>query len=329
MGKKTKYTPLRVIDEMISSIRGYEEDANRKKPTTLEQVIDVAATHGAEYAWEFLHKRYGLKPGMPASERLREGIHSVAYDFVIATFVLAHWQHNKQCYVFEKDFFDMLADMEDFEVEWSILNYLPYSNFYIELKDHPLVEGIFVEYRPNDPAIAYAVVFNEKCELCVTGINGGLVEPRETTSFKDFFEREIQLSNADLSDEYVILVRQILTFMMQACMYLCSTNAQIIEDPVQKNIYKKPTGIIKNRFQEIRKWNVGERVVKEHKRMQQEACDEKEGGYEGRRRPRQHWRRAHWHTYWVGEGRKEKALKFVAPMLINNTGDAIPVVKHQ
>jgi hypothetical protein len=74
------------------------------------------------------------------------------------------------------------------------------------------------------------------------------------------------------------------------------------------------------------------RVVKEYKRAndaKSRECDEEKSTYKERQRPRQHWRRAHWHTYWVGEGRSKKELKFIAPILVNDIDDELPVVKHE
>ena len=331
MGKSVMYTPLRIVHEMNSAITAFEEveKVMPKKPDTIDELTKISVEPGGAYAWRFLDKKYGLKQGMQVSERCKDGIVSVSYDFTIATFLFAHWQHNKQVYVFDKLFYDMLADMEDFDLEWSILNYLPFRNFYIEVKDHPQIEGILVEHSPNDPAIAYAICFKDTCELCVTGINGGLIDPRESASFKEFFEGEIRLSNADLADPYVQLVRQILTFMMQACMYLCSKEPDIEEDPAQAKIYKKPTTRIKNRYAEIQKWNVGVRVSYDHKRQREANEAELEAlTASGRRRPRQHWRKAHWHTYWVGQGRSKRELKFIAPILVNDNDDVTPIVKH-
>lgn len=332
----TTFKPLRIVQELSNmeirdpktghtKRRNLLEEFERaeasatKKPDCIDELTQISVEYGSAYAWYYLDKKYGLKEGMQVSERCKDGIVSVSYDFTIATFLFAHWRHNKQVYVFDKLFYDMLADMEDFDLEWSILNYLPFKNFYIEVKDHPQIEGILVEHSPKDPAIAYAICFKDNCKLCVTGINGGLIDPRESSSFKAFFEGEIKLSNADLNDPYVQLVRQVLTFMMQACMYLCSKEPDIAEDPKQAKIYRAPKERIKDRYAEIQKWNVGVHVTYEHQRQREENEAQLESlTASGRRRPRQHWRKAHWHTYWVGQGRQKKELKFIAPILVND-----------
>ena len=112
-------------------------------------------------------------------------------------------------------------------------------------------------------------------------------------------------------------------------MYLCSDNKDVQENEEQKKIYR-PSKSIKNRFSEIRKWDVGYRIVHEHKKMEQNAEKEWYEKHPGdRRRPRMHWRKAHWHTFCCGKGRNERRIKFIAPILVNEIlDDEVPMVNR-
>jgi hypothetical protein len=229
---------------------------------------------------------------------------------------------------FSKDFYEMLLDMDDFEIGWTLFEQLPYDTFYLELQGHEDISGILVKYNGEpDPSLLYVIC--DKGEE-ILNVNSGIIKPGKTNSYKNFFASEVYASNADFNAPEVVLLRQVLAFTIQACMYLCAKNADIEENEEQKRVYR-PSNYIKNKFSEVRKWDVGVRVIKEHKAAQNTDCaTTSSDGDSTRRRPRQHWRKAHWHTYWIGpKNEQTKVLKFIAPILVNDNNDEMPVVIHQ
>ena len=43
---------------------------------------------------------------------------------------------------------------------------------------------------------------------------------------------------------------------------------------------------------------------------------------------RPHMRRAHWHLYWSGEGRKVPRVKWISPIFVHGEGHEPPTVIH-
>lgn len=68
-----------------------------------------------------------------------------------------------------------------------------------------------------------------------------------------------------------------------------------------------------------RQWEVGERIGAALRRARQaEETDQREPDAEtGRNRPRPHIRRAHWHTYRIGEGKQYRTIRWMPPIPIN------------
>ncbi len=315
------YTPLKVVTQHATAIAEFKKALAKEPCNSAEDEVAKAC----EYAVTRIYELKGIKAGRALSAAQEKLVLCQSYDYAIATVVAAYWRKCKQVFTFSKDFYEMLLDMDDFEIGWSLFDQLPYETFYLELADHDSVEGILVKYTGAPKrSILYTMCGKAgKAQI----INSGIVDPRKSASYKSFFETEVRCSKANMNDPYVVMVKQVLAFVLQACMYLCAKNADVEENEVQKSIYR-PHTTITDRFSEVRKWDVGVRVVREHKAAASAGRKASETSGD-RRRPRQHWRKAHWHTYWVGKGRTRKELKFIAPVLVNDTDDDVPVVIHQ
>lgn len=118
-------------------------------------------------------------------------------------------------------------------------------------------------------------------------------------------------------------------FMLNALLYLCSENAEIRENAVTKNTYR-PSNRVRNRFSEIRKMDCGfvyGSEVRKHRKAhveQQKECKSRETT-SIRHAMRPHTRKAHWHHYWVGKGRKELVLRWIAPTVVG-TGERVATI---
>jgi len=75
-------------------------------------------------------------------------------------------------------------------------------------------------------------------------------------------------------------------------------------------------------------WKIGERTgasLRSAYQIQENDSDNQTSG--SAKRP--HARKAHWHTYWTGEGRTIPVLKWVSTALINmDTSQELPQVTH-
>ena len=322
--QQPKYIPLKLVDWYSEAIRKLEEIHFATDSATGEEKVQAAVDYSVRQIYAF----NGLKEGQILTDEQRQRVLYQSYDYAIATVVTAAWRYSKQVYTFSKDFYDMLLDMDDFEIGWTLFDQLPYDTFYLELQDHEDISGILVKYNGEpDCSLLYVICDNGGD---VVNVNSGIIKPGKTNSYKTFFETEIYASNADFNAPEIILLRQALAFTIQACMYLCAKNADIEENEEQKRVYR-PSKNIKNKFSEVRKWDVGVRVIREHKAAQKnDEIQTASTGENNRRRPRQHWRKAHWHSYWIGPKTEQtKVLKFIAPILVNDNNDEMPVVVHQ
>ncbi len=321
--KQPKYTPLKLVEEHSTAVREFEKARALRMIGGAENEVELAVP----YAVDQVYLQNRIKQGQKLTEMQERIVLYESYDYAIATVIASYWQKCKQVYTFSREFYEMLLDMEDFEIGWSLYDYLPYETFYLELDGHEAIEGILVKYTKSPTrSILYTICGKQgKAHR----INSGIVDPRQTGSYKTFFETEVYASNANMNAPEVVLVKQVLAFVLQACMYLCAKNADIEENPLQKKIYRPSTNV-KNKFSEIRKWDVGVHVIREHNATKNASTPKPTDGESTRRRPRQHWRKAHWHTYWVGPKGSQRMMKqFIAPILVNDNNDDTPVVIHQ
>jgi hypothetical protein len=111
-------------------------------------------------------------------------------------------------------------------------------------------------------------------------------------------------------------------------LYLCAENAEIGDGsrrpsvPPHKCAKRGPRLIPPDR---LTAWDVGLRLGAALRRA--ESSEELDAGvWQGERaRPRAHIRRAHWHTFRVGEGRRGNKVKWMAPIPVNvRDPDALP-----
>jgi len=135
----------------------------------------------------------------------------------------------------------------------------------------------------------------------------------------------------DMRDEYdpresiVVSIFQIMSF-------IAIDASDVNENATTKSTYRphKEGSKIKNKFSEIRMWDVGvqygkairvaKREYKKHIERENDPVESKD-----RKPVRPHIRRAHWHKYHVGEGRKETKTLWLAPVYVCGNGKEIPV----
>lgn len=76
-----------------------------------------------------------------------------------------------------------------------------------------------------------------------------------------------------------------------------------------------------------RLWEVGWRTGPALEAAMERAESDWQGG--AHTGPRPHLRRAHWHSYWTGQGRSKLALRWLHPILVAATADEMPVVERE
>ena len=119
-----------------------------------------------------------------------------------------------------------------------------------------------------------------------------------------------------------------MSIVILAAYYLASENPDIRQIKTPKA--KRPKNASGKRLN-YRRWEVGYREGASIEKMlqQSEPAEPTGKSHKVLYKMRPHVRRAHWHHYWTGRGRQKLVVKWIAPILVNNTdesGGIIPTV---
>lgn len=191
---------------------------------------------------------------------------------------------------------------DDNEIEWNPDD-LPKSNF---------IARSFIDASKININKTEREIEQEEQEAIMKLFREAITNPIEPENLVDV--------TLDMSDEYdprqdiVIAIFQIMTF-------ISIDASDISENPNTKQTYK-PSTTVKNKFSEVRIWDVGIRygraihvAKQEYKKYIREHNGRGEDIKE-RKPTRPHMRRAHWHRYHVGKGRQEIKTIWLAPIYV-------------
>lgn len=264
-----------------------------------------------------------------------------------AIFALAPWRLSKEVYVIDEELKNILFEQDgELDVPDEILLQLPYPCFYVELPNTyyraDKIHGFFVtlEYDINNGDRELKPVFlTEDGDIFSYSIHIGAKTIEESVDMFDKQALENTNGNKELkrlalramqdSAETKIFLKQIL----QVILYILAQNAEISPSSEQMFITKRGK-TIKDKYSEIRKWDVGVRIgsaIRQHKMREQ--SEQTEHNQSERNTPRPHMRRGHWHHFWTGpkaqpEERK-LILKWLSPMTVAANPDDTPIVIHK
>lgn len=280
-------------------------------------------------------------------------------DMMGISSVIQLWSRYKQVYKLDGAFFGELADTKGLAIPYGTFLRLPVRTFYIDLsacEGIDPIRGAFVHavddgkggrvvvYMVTDDATTFSYYSN-----FLYGPDGICTIPEAaapTTAFvavnfsPEDGRSSIQRYNSrDCRKEVIIAILQVLVF-------LSAEGEDITENPTTKSTYR-PSPVIRNRFSEIRMWDVGVRYGKAIRIARDQLAkgaskpggkmdklngeESKDDGSEkiqnSRKPPRPHVRCAHWQRYHVGPGRTEIRVNWVPPIIVY--GDhAVPVTIH-
>lgn len=182
---------------------------------------------------------------------------------------------------------------------------------------------------------------------------------RSSFTDKDFITLEEKCKDESVkANNSKVTYSKMAVLVIQVVMYLTSANPDIAENEITKHTYRK-SNVIKNKFSEIQQWDVGfafgnslrnfydqeenECYFKNHSSKLKKSVKKidafpvtSNSNHEpdsekiakrtvtnqsnGRRTVEPHIRAAHWHHYWVGEGRTELIVKWLPPTFVNSNG---------
>ena len=264
-----------------------------------------------------------------------------------AIFALAPWRPSKEVYVIDEDLKELLFEQDgELDIPDEILLKLPYPCFYVELPNtyyrKDKIHGFFVtlEYDVNNGDRELKPIFlTDNGDIFSYSIHIGAKTIEESVDMLDKQALENTNGNKELkrlalkamqdSAETKMFLKQIL----QVILYILAQNAEITPSSEQSSITKRGK-TVKDKYSEIRKWDVGIRVgaaIRQQKmREQSELTEYKQNSHNS---PRPHMRRGHWHHFWTGPKTKPEErkliLKWLSPMTIAANPDDTPIVLHK
>lgn len=268
-------------------------------------------------------------------------------DLAQSVAALAPWRVSKEVFVMDADVEAILCEQQDTKIVSDILMNLPYDGFYVKTNNLGSrggnIDGFFVnlDYDPRDASreIRFTYIDDK-----LNGYNIPVIMKYET--IEENIDYLFSLDERSRDSGADVVMRDLLNKSMQIVLYILAINADINENPVQKKVYKPHTQAkrpIKDKYSEVRKWDVGYRVgtvirMKQDEKTNEEADEtseaselpEKLAGRSGSHTSkRPHMRRGHWHNYWIGPraGERKLVLRWIPPMFIGVRGDT-PVVLH-
>lgn len=269
-------------------------------------------------------------------------------DCFVIPIVWQEWSNYKQVYKPDMYFADALLNTENFQLSKSMLKHLPCKTFYIDVSDCPQfgnICGIFVyvflkgnrcEFVLNLIAknlVEYSCyVHGSFDERGILNLDAKFVDPDILPGYKVTSLTSLQdIAGNHLPDELFLLNREeSYHFAMQMISYLSIDKPQITESSLTKDTYRPAsnTTVIRNKWSEVKIDDIGIKYGKTIRTKLEEVknnsdtsginviefdVDESE---KTRKSPAPHFRSAHWHRYWVGEGRKECRVNWIEPTFV-------------
>lgn len=275
-------------------------------------------------------------------------------------FALAPWRQSKEVYRFDPELAEILqeqvGDALDFPAE--VLYSLPYPSVYIQapglsLGDTP-VHGFWasLEYDQRNGAgeLRFLLLIDGDPLRAVPLYL--MIGQKTLSESLQVFARDAagahqlgippEIAKAALQRAYGLL--PLIGYALQLVLYLCTVNAEVDAAPSQATTYRRGP-VVKDRFAEVRQWDVGVRIgaaIRAHQVSAPDGSDDDPADQEGaparaHASPRPHIRRGHWHHYWTGPrsqpAERKLILRWTAPMLIggdpqDEDPDARPVTIH-
>lgn len=245
--------------------------------------------------------------------------------------VVNEWKYHKYTYKVEGTLGKMLADMEF--PEGVPLRYLTRSKsncFYVDTSDMgdlfcKRMEGFFVLTGVyNDVLLLITVAIIRATHGRLVPIYSRLgckleeADSEENTiiNFSNTSCKSLRLVLED-GNTYEYEEETLFRFYANFLLYLQASNGDIEEEQVSKKAFSSPITKdktkIKNKYREVRAYEVGYRIIKSTKRPNSPTL--KTSGKGTKKSP--HYRSAHWHHYWKGHGEdKELVLKWVEGIFV-------------
>jgi hypothetical protein len=248
---------------------------------------------------------------------------------------LAQWRRDKNIYAFQPELAEMLLSQEvneNEDIPSEVLLRLPRRCIYITapgLDSYIGADGFFAHYDV-DPG-------KNELELRLLYVSG---EPELISAWPVTLVRRALKENFQYiaPPEQEAERRAALCRTLNLVYYICSVNSEISPAAERRTAARaSPDIVIKDKYREIRRWDVGIRISSAIRRANEEERKNETGerggesGGHPRNTMRPHTRRAHWHHYWTGKRDSDlrtRVLKWLPPAYVGARldDDEMPVV---
>lgn len=323
-------------------------------PDIFPMIDDVVESSDLEMANRWDHKLVYAPVGLAHAAMLEIGEPAApllySLDLALVT-ALAGWRKAKTVYDFSPVLAEELvksARSEEMTMPLSTLT-LPYWSIYIKpnIKEWD-IDGFFVYYdddlnsktgkhikelrftplsKNGDALPTIYLMQNEAKEICIKDAIDAILN--ETN--KEDISRSLRVLKMntvltpDSMDQAAEELGKLAVQMISFVLYLSAVNADMKRDAT---LPFKRTKQVRDIAREVEHIHVGDEVAVRIRTMNNHPTartdSEPLGGHH--RSPVTHVRRAHWHTFRVGEGRKKIQVKWLAPVVVNASGEQKNIV---
>ena len=218
--------------------------------------------------------------------------------------VINEWSKSKQVYKPDKDFANALLNTDEFIINKDIINHLPCQLFYLDLTEcnYDNIEGVFVHTFICDNTIRiniFMIAGEEFSPLYIDFPNND----KGTVSIQD--------SRSNIYNEVIALTLHMIS-------YMSIDKPQITESDLTKNTYRKPSkqSTIRNKWSEVNIQDVGIIYGQKYRKYMKEYNSTENSEIKSYKPRAPHFRKAHYHRFWVGKGRKELRINWIEPIYV-------------
>ena len=332
------YPPLKLIEKWSDAI-----------PSCWDEIDDIRQSQGIDLpAWD--PACYIPIAGAIAVTSRGIDTKDLTIDMTIGAAeiaALAPWRRYKEAYKFTPEMETMLFDQaEDLVIPVEVIRSMPFPCIYIEFSTQEFGQdfhGCFVHLEHDQKngrkelRLLWLTQDGETFSTPVHLLPGGTIKDGIEAMDAEFIKQARKYNlmfdardNQKLEDKSI----EITAKLMQLLLYICSQNADIEENPFQKTVTKKPSSpeFIKDKFREIRKWDVGVRIANAIRRSSQteEPRQRSEESHTPGTPKRPHARCGHWHHFWSGKRNSQErklVLHWVSPTFIHVDGESPVVIR--
>ena len=254
----------------------------------------------------------------------------------VFSFVAASWYAGKAIYDFDKDFLRNLMATEDAPIYEAILRRLPYTDYLIPLPEGTGYDGMFVHIEfdkaeDRNDILFLVCPFVGSAKESEVGFRQIPLWCKDGSNLAQAHEETAKRAQYPITEEDKELDKTLLKLAVYTAYYLSSKNA-VVRDVSPAKAKRPKMRDAKGREKPVKiqvyeaGYRVGESFEAQMRRRNTPAkATNTPAGVGGSKTP--HMRRAHWHHYWVGEGRTTLEVRWIEPTFVGNPDRAVAVVR--